>query len=239
MPRQVAGFPGHSQGAMMEKFSLPESPSRFAFPIATAGYPLIFAAAFATGVLALLQLRALALLGLAVTFFIAYFFRDPDRVVPVSDGALVSPADGRVVIAGKVDHTPFYDGPCQKVSIFMSVFNVHVNRIPHDGLVEKIAYHPGKFVNASFDKASEDNERNAVYMITDQGHRFCVVQIAGLIARRIICHIQAGETVQRGRRFGLICFGSRLDVYLPIEATLNVTVGDRVKAGTSIVGYFG
>ena len=224
---------------MMDKFSLPESPSRFAFPIATAGYPRFFAAAFATGVLALLQLRALALLGLAVTFFIAYFFRDPDRVVPVSDGALVSPADGRVVIAGKVDHTPFYDGPCQKVSIFMSVFNVHVNRIPHDGLVEKIAYHPGKFVNASFDKASEDNERNAVYMITDQGHRFCVVQIAGLIARRIICHIQAGETVQRGRRFGLICFGSRLDVYLPIEATLNVTVGDRVKAGTSIVGYFG
>lgn len=223
---------------MMDNFTLPESPSRFAFPVASAGYPLIFASAFATSVLALLQLRAPALLGLAVTFFIAFFFRDPDRVVPVSDGAVISPADGRVVIAGKVDQTLFYDGPCQKVSIFMSVFNVHVNRIPHEGKVEKIDYHPGKFVNASLDKASEGNERNAIYMITDQGQRFCMVQIAGLIARRIICHIQAGETVYRGRRFGMICFGSRLDVYLPIEARLNVAVGDRVKAGTSIVAYF-
>jgi len=222
----------------MNKFSLPESPSRFAFPVASAGYPLIFAAAFATGVLALLQLRAPALIGLAVTFFIAFFFRDPDRVVPISDGAIISPADGRVVIAGKADHTPFYDGSCQKVSIFMSVFNVHVNRIPHEGQIEKIAYHPGKFVNASLDKASEGNERNAVFMITDRGQRFCVVQIAGLIARRIICHIQAGETIHRGRRFGLICFGSRLDVYLPPEASLTVGVGDRVKAGTSIIGYF-
>jgi phosphatidylserine decarboxylase len=224
---------------MMDKFSLPESPSRFAFPVASAGYPLIFAAAFATGVLALLQLRALALLGLAVTFFIAYFFRDPDRVVPVSDGAVISPADGRVVIAGKVDHTQYYDGPCQKVSIFMSVFNVHVNRIPHEGLVEKIEYHPGKFVNASLDKASEDNERNAVFIITDRGKRYCVVQIAGLIARRIICHIQAGDTVHRGRRFGMICFGSRLDVYLPADATIHVAVGDRVAAGTSILAHLG
>ncbi len=224
---------------MMDKFSLPESPSRFAFPIANTGYPLIFAAAFATGVLALLQLRVPALLGLAVTFFIAYFFRDPDRVVPVSDGAVISPADGRVVIAGKVDQSLFYDGPCQKVSIFMSVFNVHVNRIPHEGQVDKIVYHPGKFVNASLDKASEDNERNAVFVITDKGQRYCVVQIAGLIARRIICQIQTGDTVHRGRRFGLICFGSRLDVYLPVDAALNVAVGDRVKAGTSIVGYLG
>jgi phosphatidylserine decarboxylase len=224
---------------MMDKFSLPESAGRFAFPVASAGYPLIFAAAFATGVLALLQLRALALLGLAVTFFIAYFFRDPDRVVPVSDGALVSPADGRVVIAGKVDHTLFYDGPCQKISIFMSVFNVHVNRIPHEGQVEKIEYHPGKFVNASLDKASEDNERNAIFVITDKGRRYCVVQIAGLIARRIICHIQAGEPVYRGRRFGMICFGSRLDVYLPADAAIHVAVGDRVRAGTSILGHLG
>jgi phosphatidylserine decarboxylase len=221
----------------MDNFSQPESSSRFAFPVAAAGYPLILACAFATGVLALLHLTVPALLGLAVTFFVACFFRDPDRVVPVSDGAVVSPADGRVVIAGKVDNTLFYDGPCQKVSIFMSVFNVHVNRIPHEGRVEKIDYHPGKFFNASLDKASEDNERNAVFIRTDKGRQFCVVQIAGLIARRIICQIQAGETVYRGRRFGLICFGSRLDVYLPPEAVLNVAVGDKVKAGTSIVGY--
>jgi phosphatidylserine decarboxylase len=238
MPWQDSRFSGALTRHMMDKYTLPESPSRFAFPVASAGYPLIFAAAFATGVLALLQLRALALLGLAVTIFIAYFFRDPDRVIPVSDGALVSPADGRVVNAGKVDRSLFYEGPCQKVSIFMSVFNVHVNRIPHDGQVDKIEYHPGKFVNASLDKASEDNERNAVFIVTDQSQRYCVVQIAGLIARRIICHIQAGETVHRGRRFGLICFGSRLDIYLPIDATLNVAVGDRVRAGNSIVGYF-
>ena len=119
------------------------------------------------------------------------------------------------------------------------MFNVHVNRIPHEGQVDKIVYHPGKFVNASLDKASEDNERNAVFVITDKGQRYCVVQIAGLIARRIICHIQAGESVVRGRRFGLICFGSRLDVYLPVDVALNVAVGDRVKAGTSIVGYLG
>ena len=121
----------------------------------------------------------------------------------------------------------------------MSVFNVHVNRIPHEGQVEKIEYHPGKFVNADLDKASEDNERNAVFMITARGQRYCVVQIAGLIARRIICQLQAGDTVYRGRRYGMICFGSRLDVYLPVDATLNVAVGDRVKAGTSIVGYLG
>lgn len=234
----TANLPGYSQGAIMDKFSLPEPPCRFAFPIASVGYPLIFASAFTTGVFALLQLRALALLGLAVTFFIAYFFRDPDRVVSVAEGAVVSPADGRIVISGKVDQSPFHDGPCQKVSIFMSVFNVHVNRIPYNGQVERIAYHPGKFLNASLDKASENNERNAVFVMTDKGRRYCFVQIAGLIARRIICHIQAGETVHRGRRFGMICFGSRLDVYLPIETALNVAVGDRVQAGTSIIGYF-
>ncbi len=222
----------------MDKFFLPESSSHFAFPIAIAGYPFLFASAFATGVFALLQFRALALLGLVITFFIAFFFRDPDRVVSITDGAIVSPADGKIVFSGKVDHTPFYDGPCQKVSIFMSVFNVHVNRIPHEGRVENIAYHPGIFLNASLDKASESNERNAVLVITDSGRRYCFVQIAGLIARRIICHIQAGEDVRRGCRFGMICFGSRLDVYLPIDTALNVVVGDRVKAGTSIIGSF-
>jgi len=120
----------------------------------------------------------------------------------------------------------------------MSVFNVHVNRIPYDGRVENIAYHPGKFLNASLDKASESNERNAVFVKTDTGQRYGFVQIAGLIARRIICHIQVGETVHRGCRFGMICFGSRLDVYLPIDTTLNVFVGDRVKAGTAVIGFF-
>lgn len=221
----------------MVKFSRSESPSQFAFPVAAAGYPLILAFAFATSVFALLGLTVLALLGLAVTFFTAFFFRDPDRVVPVAEGAVVSPADGKVVVAGKVENTIFFEGSCQKISIFMSVFNVHVNRIPHEGLVERIDYKPGKFFNASLNKASEDNERNAVIIRTESGKKFCVVQIAGLIARRIICQIQEDETVHRGRRFGMICFGSRLDVYLPPEAVLNVSVGDRVMSGTTIVGY--
>ena len=222
----------------MDKFSLPEPSSRAAFPVATAGYPFIFASAFTTGVFALLQLQVLALIGLAVTFFIAFFFRDPDRVVPTVTGAVVSPADGKIVFADRVEQTPFYEGPCKKISIFMSVFNVHVNRIPHDGRVERIAYHPGKFLNAAIDKASEDNERNAVFMMTETGQRYCVVQIAGLIARRIICYIQAGDSVLRGQRFGLICFGSRLDVYLPPDTVVDVSVGDKVQAGASVLGHF-
>ena len=118
----------------------------------------------------------------------------------------------------------------------MSVFNVHVNRIPCDGAVTRIDYHPGKFFSANLDKAAEQNEKNAVYIETPQGRRLCVVQIAGLIARRIICKLQPGDPVQRGRRFGMICFGSRLDVYLPENAELTAKVGQRVKAGTTIVG---
>ncbi len=221
----------------MVKFSRHESPSQFAFPVAAAGYPLIIGFAFATSVLALLELTFLALTGLVATFFTAFFFRDPDRVVPVAAGAVVAPADGKVVFSGRVENTIFFEGSCQKVSIFMSVFNVHVNRIPHEGLVERIDYKPGKFFNASLDKASEDNERNAVFIRTENGKKICVVQIAGLIARRIICQIQEGETVHRGRRFGMICFGSRLDIYLPPEAVINVSAGDRVMAGTTTVGY--
>ncbi len=224
-------------GVMMEKFTRPDPSSLFAFPVAAAGYPIIAAFAFATGVFALLRLVIPALVGVCFTFFTAYFFRDPDRVVPTASNAVVSPADGKIVIAQRVESSPFYDGPCQKVSIFMSVFNVHVNRIPYEGIVERIAYHPGKYVNASLDKASEDNERNAVFIRTEAGLKYCVVQIAGLVARRIICKIQSDENVRRGMRFGMICFGSRLDVYLPPQTTLNVAVGNKVAAGTSIVGY--
>lgn len=222
----------------MDKFSQTEPSSRTAFPVATAGYPFIFASAFTTGVFALLQLQLLAMIGLAVTFFTAFFFRDPDRVVPAVAGVVVSPADGKIIFSDSVEKTPFYEGPCKKISIFMSVFNVHVNRIPHDGRVERIAYHPGKFLNAAIDKASDDNERNAVFITTETGHRYCVVQIAGLIARRIITYIQAGDIVCKGHRFGLICFGSRLDVYLPPETVVDVTIGDKVKAGTSVLGHF-
>jgi phosphatidylserine decarboxylase len=220
----------------MHKFSNPDSPSHTAFPVASAGYPFIFTSVFVTIVFALLGLTTLTLIGLASSLFICYFFRDPDRVVPNFKGAVISPADGKIISAGPVGSSRFYEGSCIKVSIFMSIFNVHVNRIPHEGHVKTISYYPGKFFSANLDKASRDNEHNAVTLETEEGQTICTVQIAGLIARRIICKIQKGDIVARGQRFGLICFGSRLDVYLPPDTNLKVTVGDRVKAGTSVLG---
>lgn len=220
----------------MDKFTWSDPPSHTAFPVATAGYPFIFAAGFVTAVFALLELTVLALVGLVATFFICYFFRDPDRVIPNYSGCVVSPADGKIIGAGPVDSGLFFEGSCLKISIFMSVFNVHVNRVPHDGQIKAVRYHPGKFFSADLDKASRHNEHNAVFIETDQGQPICFVQIAGLIARRIICKVQEGDKVVRGQRFGLICFGSRLDVYLPLETKLKVGIGDRVKAGTSVLG---
>ena len=221
----------------MEKYSWGDLPSQTAFPIARAGYPIIFVCGFTTFVLALLGLTILSLTGLAITFFVCFFFRDPDRVVPNQDGALVSPADGKVVFADTVEEDTYFQGPCRKISIFMSVFNVHVNRIPHDGTVGRVSYYPGKFFSANLDKASKENEHNAVFIETETGVKYCVVQIAGLIARRIISRVQAGDPVVRGQRFGMICFGSRLDVYLPAESSISVAVGDKVRAGNSILGY--
>ena len=220
----------------MGKFIRSEAPSLTAFPVASAGYPFIFAAAFTTAVLALLGLTTLTLISLALTFAICGFFRDPDRIIPADQGVLVSPADGKVIAAGLVDSSPYFDGPAMKISVFMSVFNVHVNRIPFNGQVKNISYYPGKFFSANLDKASLENEHNAVFIEMENGQPLCVVQIAGLIARRIICKIQAGERVIRGHRFGLICFGSRLDVYLPLDTELKVVVGDKVSAGASILG---
>jgi len=220
----------------MEKFTWSDPPSQTAFPVASAGYPFIFAAAFVTAVLALLGLTTLTLLSLIITFSICGFFRDPDRKIPDRQGVVVSPADGKVVAASVVDHSPFYDGQTMKISIFMSVFNVHVNRVPYSGRVKEIIYHPGKFFSANLDKASLENEHNAVFIETENRRQLCVVQVAGLIARRIICKIQPGESVIRGQRFGLICFGSRLDVYLPTDMKLTVAVGDKVQAGATILG---
>ena len=219
----------------MEKYTRSEAPSLTAFPVATAGYPFIFAAAFTTAVMALLGLTTLTLISLAATFAICGFFRDPDRIIPDGQGVLVSPADGRIIATGLVDSCPYFDGPAMKISIFMSVFNVHVNRIPFNGQVKDISYYPGKFFSANLDKASLENEHNAVFIEMENGQPLCVVQIAGLIARRIICKIKTGDPVIRGQRFGLICFGSRLDVYLPTDIRLKVVVGDKVQAGFSIL----
>ena len=220
----------------MNKYSWPDPASQSAFPIASPGYAFIGVAAFTTFVFALLELIFPALLGLACNLFIIYFFRDPDRIGPNGVGLVVSPADGKVVVAGTVENSTYYDGTCLKISVFMSVFNVHVNRMPCSGKVKKIIYNPGKFFSANLDKASKENEQNATYLDTEDGKEICIVQIAGLIARRIICRVQKDDEVDRGQRFGMICFGSRLDVYLPRDSKLNVAVGDIVKAGTTILG---
>ncbi len=222
----------------MKNYSWGDLPQPTAFPIARPGYPVIFACAFTTFVFALLGMKFFTLPALAITLFVCFFFRDPDRATPDDPHAVISPADGKIVYAGTVEENTYFQGPCKKISIFMSVFNVHVNRIPHDGQIKKISYHPGKFFSANLDKASKENEHNALFIETKDGLKYCVVQIAGLIARRIICNTIAGESVIHGQRFGMICFGSRLDVYLPVESGFNVKLGERVKAGNSILGYF-
>src|SRR5512136_2777398 len=219
----------------MEDFVWADPPQRMAFPVAKAGLPLICGAAFAALILALLGLTVLALIGLAATFCIAGFFRDPDRVIPNRPGQVVSPADGRVIAAEIVSGGPFFEEPVRKISIFMSIFNVHVNRVPAEGKVYRVSYRPGQFVAADRGDAAMRNEHNAVFLETTYGKRLCFVQVAGLIARRIICHVQPDETVRRGQRFGMICFGSRLDIYLPQDITLAVSVGDRVTAGSTVL----
>ena len=220
----------------MSDFAWPDRTSQTAFPVAKPGYPFIFASAFTTAVLALLDLTLSALLGLWVTFFIVYFFRDPDRVVPNAEGTVVSPADGKVIAVESSGPTAYYETECLKISIFMSVFNVHVNRIPCEGTVRTISYYPGKFIAANLDKASSDNERNAVFLESVNGKKVTAVQIAGLVARRIICAVQDGDPVRRGQRFGMICFGSRVDLYLPVDTAVTIKVGDRVQAGASVIG---
>ncbi|MCU0599327.1 MAG: phosphatidylserine decarboxylase family protein [Desulfobacterales bacterium] len=220
----------------MGDFFWADAPKQTAFPVAAPGYSFIFAAAFSTLIFALIGNEWLACIGMLATFFICYFFRDPDRVTPSAIAAIVSPADGRVVQASIVRENPFIPGECYKIGIFMSVFNVHVNRIPFSGTIKNITYQPGRFHPADKDVASMQNEFNAVVLETEHNQRICFVQIAGLIARRIICGIREGDTVIRGQRFGMICFGSRVDVYLPAKTRINIAIGDKVTAGSSILG---
>lgn len=221
----------------MSLFSHLRPGNKRAFPVASEGLPLIVSSAFVTVYLAALGLSMVALFFGAVACFIVFFFRDPDRVIPTEDGAVVSPADGKVVEVRVVSESDVAREKMLKVSVFMSVFNVHVNRMPTDGTVVDISYYPGRFFSANLDKASKDNERNAVSLDIGSGRRLVVVQVAGLIARRIVCRIHKGDHLRRGQRFGMICFGSRLDVYLPSDTKPAVSVGDRILAGTSILGH--
>ena len=205
-------------------------------PITPEGYPFIGAFAFASIVLFWLW-SPLGWLGTLLTIWCAYFFRDPPRVTPVRDGLVVSPADGRIsqITAAPPPHElGLGDTPLLRISIFMSVFDCHVNRSPVAGQIEKIVYQPGKFFSADLDKASADNERNSL-VIAAAGGRVAVVQIAGLIARRIVCFVREGQPLGTGERFGMIRFGSRLDVYLPDRTLPLVAVGQTSLAGETVL----
>jgi phosphatidylserine decarboxylase len=213
--------------------------SSVVMPIHREGYR--FLAIFAAATLVLFFLWApLGWLGVGLTVWCYYFFRDPVRVVPQRAGLVVSPADGVVSSIAQVAPPPELDqelgtDPLTRISIFMNVFNCHVNRAPAAGRISRIAYRPGKFFNASLDKASDDNERNALVLELDGGQRLGVVQIAGLVARRIVCEVAQGQYLATGARFGMIRFGSRLDVYLPAGVAPLVAPGQTAVAGETVL----
>ncbi|GHB18116.1 phosphatidylserine decarboxylase proenzyme [Pseudovibrio japonicus] len=216
--------------------SLADSISKALVPIHKEGYPFIAIAAVTTIILGWFW-SVLFWIGLFLTGWVCYFFRDPPRVTPVKDGLIVSPADGTICQMGSVvppRELDLGDQPMMRVGIFLSVFNCHVNRAPMTGRVTRVAYKAGKFVNAELDKASEDNERNGLIIENDNA-RIGVVQIAGLVARRIVCFVKEGENISVGDRFGLIRFGSRLDVYLPHGTKPQVALGQTMIAGESVL----
>ena len=170
-----------------------------------------------------------------IAVFVLQFFRDPFRPIPEDEGVLVSPADGKVIFTGMVDD-PYLNRQAFKISVFMNVFSVHSNRAPLTAKVQQIWYHAGQFLNAALDKASEQNERNAVWLQTEDGQDVVSVQVAGLVARRILCYVNEGDSLERGQRYGFIRFGSRVDLYLPTDFSCDVTLGQNVSAGSSILG---
>lgn len=207
-------------------------------PLHPEGPKFLAIAAAITLVLFVFAPLVVGIAGLAVTVWVYYFFRDPPRVTPVRAGLVVSPADGEVsMIAPAVPPEGLGLGPAPRtrISIFMSVFDCHVNRTPVAGTVTAVDYRPGKFLNAALDKASEENERNGVALSLADGRELAVVQIAGLVARRILCTVKPGDALATGERFGMIRFGSRLDVYLPDAVAPFVVVGQRAVAGETVL----
>ena len=206
-------------------------------PITPEGYPFIGAFALVSLILFWLW-SPLGWIGTVLTLWCVYFFRDPPRTTPVRDGLVVAPADGtvsQITTAAPPHELGLGDKPLPRISIFMSVFNCHVNRSPVVGQVEKIVYQPGKFLSADLDKASADNERNSLVIASAAGARIVVVQIAGLVARRIVSFVKEGQPVGAGERFGMIRFGSRLDVYLPPDTAPLVAVGQTAIAGETVL----
>jgi phosphatidylserine decarboxylase len=207
------------------------------FPVAKEGMIFILPLGVLSLILWIVRVPILAGLGTFLTLFVIYFFRDPERGIPPGEKAILSPADGKVIQVQPCVEERFLHGPAIKISVFMSLFNVHVNRNPLSGRIVDSSYSPGKFLRADLDGASAANEQNALLVETAEGARLMVVQIAGLIARRIVCWVKKGDSVVRGQRFGLIRFGSRLDIYLPRDTQLQVRVGQKALAGQTILGH--
>jgi phosphatidylserine decarboxylase len=211
--------------------------STFVKPMHREGYK--FVSAFALGTLVLFWLwDPLGWVGVGLTIWCYYFFRDPERVTPMREGLMVSPADGVISLlepAVPPQELGLGPQPMTRISVFMNVFNCHVNRAPIGGQISRIAYRPGKFFNASLDKASVDNERNALVITMADGRQIAVVQIAGLVARRILCEVREGQAIRTGERFGMIRFGSRLDIYLPEGVAPLVCLGQSTIAGETVL----
>ncbi|MCP3800056.1 phosphatidylserine decarboxylase [Allokutzneria sp. A3M-2-11 16] len=207
-------------------------------PMHPAGRPFVLGAAVATFLIRRFSRRA-GVLGMVVTAWCAWFFREPKRVTPTRPGLVVSAADGTVSTVGPAvppAELGLGEEPVPRVSVFLSIFDVHVQRMPATGEVSRISYRPGKFLSADLDKASEDNERNSLLLRTAEGHDIAVVQIAGLIARRIVCFVDEGQRVDAGHTYGLIRFGSRVDVYLPKGSRVLVEPGQKTIGGETVLG---
>jgi phosphatidylserine decarboxylase len=207
----------------------------YGIPVAAEGWMFILPLAAVTALLFFLGWKNVAAVLLVLTLFVLFFFRDPERTIPEGKNLVVSPADGKVIVIKDVYEPTLLKQEARQISIFLSVFNVHVNRSPVEGSVEVVKYHPGKFLAAWDDKASLDNEQTAMVIAAGK-NKVLVKQIAGLIARRIVCYAKAGDAIRTGERYGLIRFGSRVDLFLPKDAEVRVKVGDRVKGARDIIG---
>ena len=204
-------------------------------PLAREGYVFFVPVGIVAVTLAALSFYWAAAVFFLLFLFIVNFFRDPNRIIPQEKNAIISPADGKVVEIAK-ENDPFLNQPSTRVSVFLNVFDVHINRIPISGRIENLTYNKGKFLNAASPKASLDNEQTAL-LIDNGKHKVVVKQIAGLIARRIVCWAKVGDEFKSGERFGLIRFGSRADIFVPEGSRLTVSLGDRVAGGADIIGY--
>jgi phosphatidylserine decarboxylase len=205
--------------------------------LAPDGYPFIIIFAIITVLVYIFGKPWIAVLTLIITLFMVLFFRDPERTTPGDKGVFVSPADGKVILIKDVYEKDYLKSDSKEISIFMSIFDVHVNRAPCDGTVNLVQHFPGQFLAAHKDAASIKNE-NTIMVLEGNDGRILVRQVAGLLARRIVCKVKAGDVLRCGERYGMIKFGSRLDVYLPKDAEIKVTLGDKVKAGETVLGIF-